>query len=306
MMVVMKFFSSFFAFVGALAAPFLTFAHDSADIIIFSYNRPLQLFACLESIAKFVTDSDHISVIYRASSEQYEDAYTIVKGSFPGVFFARQPNHDIKASFKPLVLKLAFDKNFSNNDYLVFCTDDILVKDYIQLSEGVDLLKKTKSYGLFYRLGKNVTYCYMNNEPHKMPRFRSITNTVVQWVFSDSSGDFNYPNSVDFTLYNKKTIEADLRQISYEAPNKMEEKWAARAQHYKMGLCYTTSKIVNLPLNIVSEYNYPNRQSHYLTAAELLSFFERGLKMDIGPLYQYNNKSAHMDYFPTFVLRNSN
>ena len=43
----------------------------NADLVIFSYNRPLQLYALLESITNYVTGLDKIMVIYRSSDARY-------------------------------------------------------------------------------------------------------------------------------------------------------------------------------------------------------------------------------------------
>ena len=54
---------------------FTCFVFSSVDLVVFSYDRPLQLFAFLESTNQFVSGLGEISIIYRYSDENYEKAY---------------------------------------------------------------------------------------------------------------------------------------------------------------------------------------------------------------------------------------
>jgi hypothetical protein len=202
-----------------------------------------------------------------------------------------------------MVIDLSFNPRKSSSKYLAFCTDDIIVKEPFSLGEGILALKETDAYGLYYRLGTHVTVSFMNNEICQLPHFIPVKEDLLAWEFNSGSGDFNYPNSVDFTLYEKVKIERDLKELDYKFPNKLEELWSKRASHQLVGLCYTSSKIVNIPLNIVSEYEYKNRQLNLYTSEELQAKFEEGLKIDIKPLYDVKNISAHIDYDPSFIQR---
>ena len=64
----------------------------TADLIIFSYDRPMQLFALLESIEKNVVGLNKTNVIYRSSNNEFEVGYEIVKKSFPTSNYVKQDN----------------------------------------------------------------------------------------------------------------------------------------------------------------------------------------------------------------------
>ena len=51
----------------------------AADLVIFSYDRPLQLYAFLESVQRYVTGLSKISVICRMSDGQYRQGYEIIQ-----------------------------------------------------------------------------------------------------------------------------------------------------------------------------------------------------------------------------------
>ncbi len=161
-----------------LASNFFVSAKD-ADLIVFSYNRPLQLYALLESTQKYIKGLDNIFVVYRASKAAFEKEYQVVKDTFTEVNYFSQGNNP-KADFKPLTLK-AF--NGSSSKYVVFAVDDIIVKDSIDIDFDVQMLKKTNAYGMFYRLGKNLTRCYPYNCRQPVPRLKNVQDGVYQWNF---------------------------------------------------------------------------------------------------------------------------
>mgnify|MGYP006298258053 CR=1 FL=1 len=140
------------------------------DLIIFSYNRPLQLYALLESVEKNVVGLSHSFVIYRAD-EPYKDAYNQVKKKFASVEFLAQGSQP-KTDFKPLTLR-ALEASSSN--YVVFAVDDIVVKASIDLNECVRLLEQSRAYGFYLRLGLNLTQCYpYNNRAQALPPLKKI------------------------------------------------------------------------------------------------------------------------------------
>jgi len=272
-----------------------------ADLVAFSYNRPLQLYALLESLDHYVTGLEEVHVIYRTSDAAYEKAYQEVIKAFPFVIFhkqGKQPRQD----FKPLTLAASFE---SPSKYILFAVDDIIVKDFIDIEKSIKLLEETGAYGFYFRLGHNLGWCYLKNISQQLPQLTKINNNVYSWVLKAGHYDWGYPHTVDMTLYRKKDIEHDFKIINYYNPNTLEGYWAQRIQKIKnenkTGLCYKKTNIVNIPLNKVSRYN--NRHMNLLSTQELLKIFNQKLKIDIKLLYKIKNKSAHIHYVPNFIKR---
>ena len=275
---------------------------QTADLIIFSYDRPLQLYALLESTEKCITGLQEVHVIYRTSNQAYKQAYEKVKKRFNTIIYWEQGSHPRK-DFKPLTLKAAFE---SPSEYIIFAVDDIIVKDFIDIHKSITVLKKTNAYGLYFRLGLHLTRCYPLNCNQQVPPCMHIQDDIYAWYFTKGKGDWGYPNTVDMTLYRKKDIEATLKSISYWAPNTLEGWWGSRGlrniKRQPIGLCYKESKIVNLPLNRVHKIGN-NRTMNAFFPKELLDIFNQGLKIDIDALFKTVNESAHMDYIPKFIKR---
>ncbi len=267
-----------------------------ADMVVFSYNRPLQLYALLESLQLYMTGLGQVQIIYRASDEHYARAYVRVQSDFPTAIFTRQGDRP-REDFKPLTLEASFQ---SPNEYIIYAVDDIVVKDFIDLGLCIDLLEKTQAWGFYFRLGANLSECYPYHCRQAVPPYTVVSEGVLSWHFAQGSYDWNYPHSVDMTLYCKSDIENDVRAIGFAAPNSFEGAWASRRPGRPYGLCYEQTKIVNLPLNRVQNEN-ANRAMNFLTPAELLERFEQGQRMNIFNLFKVANKGAHMEYAPVFV-----
>ncbi len=287
---------------------FLLDCHDrgaqKADFIIFSYDRPLQLYALLESTACFVTGLEDIHVIYRSSDYAFEQGYDLVKQQFPYVQYHKQ-SEDPRADFKPLTLQ-ALER--CTTDYIMFGVDDIVVKDYVDIIEAIEAMQEHKAYGCYLRLSPSIDYLYSWRRPQQVPKLTKVQQGYL-WQFSQAStiADWGYPHTVDMTIYRKHDIESDLKRINAYNPNSLESQWGSQVDkaRKKSGFCCETSKIVNLPLNLVQTSHKGNQHmsNQELTPRSLLKTFLEGKKMDIWPLFQIQNRSCHMEYNPTFIPR---
>ena len=273
----------------------------TADIIIFTFDRPLQLYALLESITTYMTDINSINIIVRASNDRYKNAFNHVNNQFPNALFMYQEGID---DFKQLTLQ-ALENSSSN--YVLFAVDDNVVKDTISLAECIEWLEKTNSYGFYLKLGTHLDYCYTENKPQAVPPHTQIHEKIYTWNFNLGEKDWHYPNTVDMTLYRKADLVELFHHFEYYNPNLLEGKWAAWWVQHKApsdyGVFYAQSKILNIPLNKVQTIDILNRDMNLYTPEELLELFEKGYKMDIAPLYQFNNKAVHTEYEPTFIPR---
>jgi len=275
-----------------------------ADLVAFSYNRPLQLYAYLESLQRYVHGISSIQIICRADSEEFKKAYDEVQESFPHVHFIYQGD-DPHATFKPLLLEALFHR--ATSDYFMFGVDDLVVTDFVDVSECIKALEQEKGYGFYLRLGKNITECYTVNQRFTLPVLVPVSERVFTWHFSEGKGDWSLPISTDMTIYRKDTMKDALYQIPYDTPNSLETNWAKHPRSSIRGLCFTESKVFGLPLNVVQE-DPTQRSMSFLLPEDLLEEFNLGFKMDIeelsarvnnGPV----NKAPHMEHVPTFIKR---
>jgi hypothetical protein len=278
---------------------------NTADIIVFSYKRPMQLYALLESLEKYVTGLQHKIIIYRADDEDYEQSYRLVEAHFNDVLFVRQSPTQPHADFKPLLLQML---TASTNDFIIFATDDDIVKDSISISQCTYALQKTAAYGFYLRLGKNVNYCYMWNRPQTIPLLVDIGYSMFAWPITISKFiselDWAYPNTVDMTLYPKEKIKDALHAINYNNPSTLEACWFdyAHSEQPKIGLCFEQSKVINIPINKVQDVLATNRSMDD-DAENFHKLFKAGFKVDIQPFHQWHTNAVHAECTFNFIPR---
>lgn len=274
----------------------------NVDLIIFSYNRPLQLYAYLESVQKYVTGLKETFLLYRAGNDDFEKAYQEVFKTFTHVKTFRQVSQPPQISFKPLLLEILL--KHSHGDYILFGVDDNLVTDSVDINTCVQAIEQTNAYGFYLRHGFNTTQCYTLSieQDQPLPPLKEVAPDIFAWQFKTGTYDWNYPNSLDMTLFRKKDIQEPLITMDYKTPNTLDVTWDHAADRTKIGLCFKYSKMLNIPLNIVQE-NKIDRNMEFLSPEELLECFNEGLKLDIAPLHQMRNKAPHMPYVPNFIKR---
>lgn len=288
----------FFLLIILLTIFTTTFTEDKADLVIFSYNRPLQLYTLLESVEKYVKNLGETHIIFR-SDPDFIDSYKEVESKFSFCKFHKQGN-DPYSDFRMLTLECTFG---SPEQYIIFAVDDIIVKDEIDISQCISALKNTNAYGFYLRLGLNIKESYMMRiKPVPLPEYELVTNDICIYTFSNSCGDWRYPNTVDMTIYKKEEIRNDLLKINMTLPTTLEYYWHNLADYNKKGLFFKDSKILNVPVNLCYT-NSSNRNMGLYSNLELLSKFKLGLKIDIDQFYKIDNTSPHMEYVPEFTQK---
>jgi len=273
-----------------------TLDEERVDIVVFSYNRPLQLYAFLESSDKYLENLHRQFVIYRAGNDHYEKGYQKVKEAFPHVMYIRQSVENPSEDFAPLVQKTVFDRNVSTAHFVAFALDDNVIKDSIDLNKATQALKETGAYGFYFRLGRHL-------DNHVEEKRIPLAEGVNAWQFSEMDGEWSLPNSVNMTLFRKEDIYPYFLCMKFHSPNILQALWNEHADLSQVGLYYDQSKVVNLPLNIVMENEWVVEQVTNISTKELLTFFDQGLKMDIAPLERVENESVEIDFKPEFTKR---
>ncbi len=289
-----------FIFALILSINFAIASSEKVDLIIFSYDRPLQLFALLESIDKYIKGLGDVYLIYRTSSPEYDKNYDMCFAYFKhlNLTFIKQRVND----FKHLTIDTL---KSTKHDYLFFAVDDIIVKDFISLSECATLLKEANAHGFYLRLGKHITKCHSEGNKHTpVPTYKEIKPGIYLWTFKDGQGDWGYPNTVDMTVYCKKEILQVLCNLDFDCPNVFEGKWAEEGRKFDMhkkGLFYADSKILNVPLNLVQTHHWAYNMN--FPKEKCLDIFDKGFKVDINQYFKYQNDAPHIELMPKFVNR---
>ena len=272
-----------------------------ADLIIFSYDRALQLYALLESVEKYVTGLDQVSLIYRCSNDLHYLAYQEVLKRFSTLNIrAIKQSNEPRKDFKPLLLQ---ELHFGSSKYLLMAVDDIIITDNIDLNKCIKILEKDKNiFGFYLRLGENITHADANKKTPK-PVFIKNNDTII-WSMKKAKGDWGYSNSVDFVLYRKQDIISQFIELEFSSPNTLEARWHSkfRKNRLNLGIAFQESKLINIPANLVQE-DWHNHIVDSYTAERLLDIFNQGLKIDIDQFKKIKPWYLHMDLYYKFVER---
>jgi len=279
---------------ATIKSPFAPAKDFSVHLIAFSFDRPMQLYGFLESLFLYGKNVETVSVLCRASSQAYLDAYEQVQQTFPDVHFVYQTT---QTDFKPILMQLISEVRYS---YVTCAVDDIILTDTIDFTYGAQMLEKTGAYSFAYRLGSHVDYCYTRNCPQGVPHLAQVDDDVFAWPFDLGKADWNYQNSLDLALYRKEDLVWE--SLSFSHPNALEDQWDLSGKKHRIGLCHAAAKMVNIPLNIVNT-DYKNRHMHTYSAQDLLDKFQAGLKLDITPLHRMKSRSAHVEVDVQFIKR---
>lgn len=292
----------FFALILTLFVSLLHAKEEGVDLVVFSFDRPMQLYAFLESTEKYITHLNQTHAIVRASNDDFRHGYSIVSMRFPQVHVHYQEQKK-PYDFKSLVMKTAFNE-YSKCPFVMFAVDDMIVTEQVNLAKCTRALSQDEEVWFFsLRLGENITHCGRLNRAQKVPPGKKVGSDMFVWRFRDVEigGDWNYPNTTDLTIYRKNDLHYLFSKLEFTNPNTLEQPWSRYRPKRGRGLSFDHSKAINIPMNVVNpHFSSPNMN---ITTEELLRLFLTGKKIDIDQFAYVDNNSPHVDYQPTFISR---
>lgn len=269
------------------------YKNRTADLVIFSYDRPLHLYALIESIHKYMTGINSISVIVRASNEHYLEAYEDVSRSFKTVRFIKQsdwPEYD----FKSLAIQTTFKKSIDASQYVIFSADDIVVKSPINVSESIQMLKNTGAYCFIFKQGCQKEFLF---DPDS-PQFVKLNQEAIGWQISEKRGDWEQATRIAMTLYRKVDLHNPFFSINFKHTLDLAKKWANETKPYlrqkrrRVGVSFSDPKVISNPINN-NDFN-----KEVFTSEILLHMYDQGLKLDINSVI-----TDQKDSTPNFITR---
>jgi len=263
----------------------------SGACIIFSKDRAAQLHALISSYYDNVSSSVPVHVLYQSSTPSHQKAYEDVAAIFSGreIAFIKQQG---ARSFKKDLLQILLT---SSADAVFFLVDDLLFTEPVDLD---DLLAfDTDLFVPSLRMGKNLTYCYMQQSSQPLPPFlNEVVNDQekIVWQWDQGLYDWTYPLSVDGHLFARREIAAMAALISFNAPNSFEDQLQKFKSLFRgrYGVAYSKSKIVNIPCNRVQS-EIDNISGDSIHQDTLLDKWHHGYRIDYRALYGHLNASVH-------------
>lgn len=268
---------------------------DGVKGVIFSKDRPMQLFALLRSYYENVTPPSALIVLYNASGKKYEKAYIELANYFIQYDIEFVKEADFKNDLVSIVEKV-------KNEKIFFLVDDILFIRKVDMNDYINCNSHNVIASL--RLGKNLSRCYTSSVKQPLPEFlaENSPQNKMKWKWSNGHYDWNYPLSVDGNLFLTDEIEILLKICEYKAPNSLEKnmQWFKSMFIGRYGICYKESVIVNIPFNKVQNENI--NISSNIRPEKMLKYWEEGYEIDIKKYFGIHTVSAHQE-MPLYLVK---
>ncbi len=235
-----------------------------SDLIVFSRNHPLHLYAFLESVKKNVKGMGKLSVLYQCKDSSFIKAYEEIKAAFPSYEFSL-----ITTDFKEHLLKTitAFPAH-----YVLFAEDEQIIKEPIDLKQCAEEMQKWGAYGFFLNSNKHIEHPISFEE-------------TLAWQFQNHEKPFQF----SMAIYPKEMVLDTLKLVAFSDFDSLQKPWACCLDTKKVGLFFNQKKLVDIPIKGDLD--------------QLLTKFQEGLKIDLAPYFQPTQETAHVECEPAFVKR---
>lgn len=261
--------------------------------IIFSKDRPLQLDATLQSFFLHCADPQLIQlhVLFRADDPARVRQYEKLAAAFPNIRFIRERH------FRKTTMML-----IRRRPMVLFLVDDCLFTRHFSLAATANPLRtQSKALGFSLRLGKNTTYCYPMRINQKLPKFRAVGRSLLEFNWTQSDLDFAYPLEVSSSLYRRSDLLKLLLAAKFENPNTLESVLYERRGLFQKQkpnlLCYESGVAFCNPVNMTQRVCPNNRagQSPRYSIDGLSRLFEQGKRIDVRAYADFVPQGCHQE-----------
>lgn len=111
-----------------------------SDVVIFSEDSPLHLYATLESLFSNVRDLNDVYVLYKGSDHEFQRAYLNLQSEFHSIQFLNicdYPGND----YYTLITKVLENKRHAS-PFVLFGTDRLVFEEKVRLHEAIQEMEK--------------------------------------------------------------------------------------------------------------------------------------------------------------------
>jgi GT2 family glycosyltransferase/Tfp pilus assembly protein PilF len=265
-------------------------------VVVFSYNRAMQVEAVLRSLILHCTDvaSAQVTILFKAE-ESHQNQYRRLREEYKNYGFI----HFLEEhQFHQDLLSVLEGK-----EYLLFLVDDnIFVADF-SLQTCIHLLSDCpEALGVSLRLGKNTTYCYPLDKDQSLPPFETVTSgEYLKYKWTEAEYDFGYPLEVSSSLYRTRDLLPLLKQLPFTNPNSLEALLDANKTVFQSRrpylFCPLSSRTFCAPVNIVQSFAKDNRvglDDRY-TVANMAQSFASGKRIDVRHYVGFVPNACHQE-----------
>jgi len=286
----------------------------NVQIVLYSYNRAMQLDAALRSFFLHCRDSDQINriaVIFKTRgalhNRQYETLKEYYGNRYPVVFIPetdfRQNSLDVIRSQLPAEKWKYILEFFNPTAFTLQLVDDnLFVRPFSILDACRTLRRKRSVLNFSLRLGGNICYSYTKNCQITPPTFKNIGDGILEYRWPGKDDSFGYPMDISSSVYRTVDLFVLEKMIAFHSPNSLEGRLNVRVKKLAKVIpvhkisCYRTSVAFCAPINRVQD-EVKNRASGITdySADSLAQLFEEGYRIDIESFENFTAMSCHKE-----------
>ncbi len=268
------------------------------EIIIFSFNRPLQLESLLQSLNSNLDGNVKINILYRTDNKTH-NLYEKLKREFinnRNLNFVYQ-DESFKISLFKLIKKLS-DKYYTKKEILFFVDDQILFRK-IKLCSIKKLFKIAPITTL--RIGINTKRSFNLNKKQSIKDYTySITKDLLTWQPLFKEDDISYVFSFDSSTIPLKLFSKFSRYLYYKGPNTLESAMNYGGFTFKILRLKISSFVKQCAINFVitKVQKETNNRGDFLEIMELNKLFKNNwkLKIDINEIDKFDSPHTDIGY----------
>lgn len=274
------------------------------EVIVFSYNRALQLEALLESLISNLDNRIKINILYK-TDRNTNGLYNKLKIRYRNsnnIFFFHQ-----KHSFKISLIKLikSLDNKIEFNKQILFFVDDQILFRKVKLNSLKSLFKSAPITTL--RIGLNTKKSFNLNKKQNIQNYPyKVTKNSLSWQPLFIKDDISYVFSFDGSTIPLKLFERFSKYLIYKGPNTLESSINYGGFSYKIIRCKISSFLEQCVINLVitKVQNETDNRGKFYDARKLDDLFINNWKLKINPKELEKFDSPHTDIGYLFEKEN--
>src|SRR6218665_985786 len=223
---------------------------QTTDILLFSKNRPLQTFAFMDSLKRFVTGLNKVWLLLKTEDAIFDRGYEMIVDCFSSYVPIEIVRQSSSATFGSQILNII---NSSSADSVMFAVDEIIWLRPVNLSVVSSLLHDCDHSGTStfqLRLGENIRCLGPANDYSTRFHPFAFDADISAFYPRRLPYDFGYVLNVDGVVARRKDLIEDLRGFLWKCPSPgcLEQGWITHRLHARSRqwhFMYRRSRMVN-------------------------------------------------------------
>lgn len=256
--------------------------------IIFSKDRSMQCDLLLRSLKDHIDFIDKVVVLYKTTSELFEQGYSILKEQNENIEFIKQS--DFEKDTKSIL------NSFNTKYTLPLCDDDVVINKVDK--EELKILLSRYDTGLIscvsLRMNEFCDYCYSAQKSMKIPIFLEKDKFLLwNWVDYDPLTDWGYPFAINGTIFNTNYLQKFVQELNFINVNELEGQMNFRRDYGNpLLISFKETKIFNTMQNYVKGNNTITNKDG-CDIYSLNKMFLEGQRIKTDNIYGLKMKQVH-------------